>query len=82
VSNTLPIDPETSREKGEVSLWRDECGASSDAAAQTEEEGQQDGLDDGLHTLSTALQPLFSTTWLFPRLIISPPVFTLPIFTS
>ena len=60
----LPIDPEASGEKGQVSLWRDECGASSDATAQAEEEGQQDGLDhDGLQHCTTT--PLFSTTGSF-----------------
>lgn len=82
----LVPDPETSGEKGEVSLWWDECGASSDATAQAEEEGQQDGLDDDglMYALRTALRPLLSITWHFPRLLIfRPPVFPLfPIFTS
>jgi hypothetical protein len=70
----LHVDPETSGEKGEVSLRRDECGASCDATAQAEEEGQQDGLDDnGLHTLSTLHCTQFSITWLFPRLLIISP---------
>ena len=53
MSDLLPLDPEASGEKSQVSLWWDECRASSDATAQAEEEGQQDGLDhDGLRMLS------------------------------
>jgi hypothetical protein len=71
------VDPETGREKGEVSLWRDECGTSGDPTTQAEEEGQQDGLDDdGLCTLSALHCTIVFNTWLF-LVFILPCVFSL-----
>jgi hypothetical protein len=74
------VDPETGREKSEVSLWWDECGTPGDATTQAEEEGHQDGLNDGLCTLSALHCTVVYNTWLFLVFILHC-FFLLPIFT-
>lgn len=37
--NVMSSDSETSREEGQVPIWRDECGTTCDTSTQAKEEG-------------------------------------------
>lgn len=52
-------DTETSREEGQIPVWRHEHGATSNTAAQTKEEGQQDRLKNGRPNMLDRASPSF-----------------------